>query len=206
MARDVLVLNAGSSSIKYQLLDMAARARLAVGQVERIGGEGTGRLVHHAHAGTDAPHEVAESFADHAQALDAILEAFKAAGPDLSTVDLAAVGHRVVHGGTRFRRPTLIDDAVLSEIRELGSLAPLHNPANATGIEVARRAFPNVPHVAVFDTAFHQSCPLPRTPTPCHVPGASSTRCAATVSTARRISTSRVGPRRCSVGLLRRRT
>ncbi len=159
MARDVLVLNAGSSSIKYQLLDMAARARLAVGQVERIGGEGTGRLVHHAHAGTDAPHEVAESFADHAQALDAILEAFKAAGPDLSTVDLAAVGHRVVHGGTRFRRPTLIDDAVLSEIRELGSLAPLHNPANATGIEVARRAFPNVPHVAVFDTAFHQSLP-----------------------------------------------
>jgi len=159
MARDVLVLNAGSSSIKYQLLDMAARARLAVGQVERIGGEGTGRLVHHVHAGTNAPHEVAQSFADHAQALDAILEAFKTAGPDLSTVDLAAVGHRVVHGGTRFRLPTLIDNAVLSEIRDLGSLAPLHNPANATGIEVARRAFPNVPHVAVFDTAFHQSLP-----------------------------------------------
>jgi acetate kinase len=157
MGRDVLVLNAGSSSMKYQLIDMARRERLAVGIVERIGGAGGGRLVHRP-AGA-APHAVEAPFADHAQALEAILSAFDAAGPDLRTRRPAAVGHRVVHGGTSFDQPTPIDDGMLQRIKALSPLAPLHNPANVTGIEVARLAFPDVPHVAVFDTAFHRTLP-----------------------------------------------
>ena len=157
MARDVLVFNAGSSSVKYQLIDLQRGERLATGLVDRIGETEEGELTHRPAQGP--PHTVRDRFADHAQALDAILAAFKAAGPDLSGIELSAVGHRVVHGGTRFDRPTLIDDAALAGIRELAALAPLHNPANATGIEVARKAFPDVPHVAVFDTAFHRTLP-----------------------------------------------
>jgi acetate kinase len=157
MARDVLVFNAGSSSVKYQLIGLEQRERLATGLVGRIGEDGEGELTHRPAHGS--PYKVRDRFADHAQALDAILGAFKACGPDLAGTDLVAVGHRVVHGGTRFDRPTLIDDAALATIRELTALAPLHNPANATGIEVARTAFPDVPHVAVFDTAFHRTLP-----------------------------------------------
>ncbi len=157
MAREVLVFNAGSSSVKYQLISLEQRERLATGLVGRIGEEGEGELTHRPAHGS--PRTVRDRFADHAQALDAILAAFKASGPDLGGIDLVAVGHRVVHGGTRFDRPTLIDDSVLAGIRELTALAPLHNPANATGIEVARKTFPDVPHVAVFDTAFHRTLP-----------------------------------------------
>ena len=157
MARDVLVFNAGSSSVKYQLIGLEQRERLATGLVGRIGEDAAGELTHRPAQGS--PYEVRGRFADHAQALDAILAAFKASGPDLAGTDLVAVGHRVVHGGDRFDQPTLIDDAVLADIRELTALAPLHNPANATGIEVARKAFPDVPHIAVFDTAFHRTLP-----------------------------------------------
>lgn len=157
MARDVLVFNAGSSSVKYQLIGLEQRERLATGLVGRIGEDAAGELTHRPAQGS--PYEVRDRFADHAQALDAILAAFKASGPDLAGTDLVAVGHRVVHGGDRFDQPTLIDDAVLADIRELTALAPLHNPANATGIEVARKAFPDVPHIAVFDTAFHRTLP-----------------------------------------------
>lgn len=157
MARDVLVFNAGSSSVKYQLIDLARRRRLATGLVDRIGEQGEGRFTHRPADGP--PIEAPGRFADHAQALDAVLAAFRDAGPDLAGVDLVAVGHRVVHGGTRYDRPTLVDDDVLAGIRQLAPLAPLHNPANATGIEVARKAFPDVPHVAVFDTAFHRTLP-----------------------------------------------
>jgi acetate kinase len=157
MARDVLVLNAGSSSLKYQLLDMERGERLTAGLVERIGDGHEGRLTHR--AGPGAEYRTTGRFADHGQALEAALEAFRKAGPDLASVDLTAVGHRVVHGGTRFARPTPIDGGVLDQIRELIALAPLHNPANIAGIEIARRAFPDIPHVAVFDTAFHQSLP-----------------------------------------------
>ncbi|HZP53344.1 acetate kinase [Actinocrinis sp.] len=157
MARDVLVFNAGSSSVKYQLIGLEQRERLATGLVGRIGENAAGELTHRPAQGS--PYEVRDRFADHAQALDAILAAFKASGPDLAGTDLVAVGHRVVHGGDRFDQPTLIDDAVLADIRELTALAPLHNPANATGIEVARKAFPDVPHIAVFDTAFHRTLP-----------------------------------------------
>lgn len=122
----VLVLNTGSSSVKYQLIETSTEQRLAGGVLEEV--------------------------ADHADALAAI-------GDDLSDATVDAVGHRVVHGGERFSEPTLIDDAVMAAVRELVPLAPLHNPANLLGIEQARRRWPDVPHVAVFDTAFHRTLP-----------------------------------------------
>ena len=156
-ALDVLVLNAGSSSIKYRLVDPRDRVRRAAGLVERIGDGEPGRLSHR--VGDDTPQEAERRFPDHDAGLKAILDAFAEYGPDLSEGRLAAVGHRVVHGGDHFARPTLIDDAVEKTIEQLAPLAPLHNPANLEGIRVARRAFPHVPHVAVFDTAFHQTLP-----------------------------------------------
>ena len=159
MTQAVLVLNVGSSSIKYQLLGFDGEGggeRRATGLVERVGGPG-GVLEHR--PADAAPYRREGAFADHRQALDAVLEAFRTAGPDLDAVPLAAVGHRVVHGGTEFTRATLVDEAVLGRIRELNPLAPLHNPPNLTGIEVAAAAFPGVPQVAVFDTAFHRTLP-----------------------------------------------
>ena len=158
MTRHVLVLNAGSSSLKYSLLggdDGGSREPLGSGLVERIG-EATGRLRHQGPPGTTT---VDRPVPDHAAALRAVLEAFAEQGPALSDVRLAAVGHRVVHGGDRFSAPTLVDDALVAAVTELVPLAPLHNPANLEGIAVARRQLPDLPHVAVFDTAFHQTLP-----------------------------------------------
>jgi acetate kinase len=129
----ILVLNSGSSSLKYRLFDGADS--VAAGLVERIG-----------EPGSRVP--------DHAAALDRV-----AAALDLPALALRAVGHRVVHGGDRFVAPTVVDDEVLAGIRALVPLAPLHNPANLAGIEVARALRPDVPHVAVFDTAFHATLP-----------------------------------------------
>ncbi|MEU1786305.1 acetate kinase [Streptomyces sparsogenes] len=134
----VLVLNSGSSSVKYQLLDMADGSRLASGIVERIG---------------EGP------VADHTAALKQVAEELTGQGLGLDSPALAAVGHRVVHGGTRFTEPTLITDEVVEEIEKLVPLAPLHNPANITGIKVARDLRPDLPQVAVFDTAFHATMP-----------------------------------------------
>ncbi|MEW9527766.1 acetate/propionate family kinase [Microbispora sp. NPDC049125] len=145
----VLVLNTGSSSIKYRLIDMASRRGVAGGLVERIG-EDHGVITHD---GVRAERR----FAGHEEGLAAVLAAFAEHGPSLDGV--AAVGHRVVHGGSRFVTPVVIDDAVERAIEELAPLAPLHNPANLEGLRVARRAFPGLPHVAVFDTAFHGTIP-----------------------------------------------
>lgn len=157
MARQVLVFNAGSSSLKYQLIDPGKRERAAFGLVERIGEQETGQLVHQVRGAE--PVRVTAPFPDHAAALAAILDAFARSGPDLDSGDLAAVGHRIVHGGTRFTEPVRLDDGVLDEIRQLIPLAPLHNPAGLAGVEVARKALPGLPHVAVFDTAFHHTLP-----------------------------------------------
>ncbi|TDD17437.1 acetate kinase [Nonomuraea diastatica] len=153
VAGRILVLNTGSSSIKYELIDVRTRERPARGLVERIG-EDEGRLTHHAGAGP--AYERQTRFPGHAEGLDAVMEAFETAGPELSPV---AVGHRVVHGGTTFTRAVLIDDAVIAAIERLAPLAPLHNPVNLTGVRVAREAFPGVPQVAVFDTAFQLTLP-----------------------------------------------
>jgi acetate kinase len=138
-ATRVLVLNSGSSSVKYQLLDMADRSRPASGMVERIGEEG--------------------GVADHAAALRQVARELDEQHLGLDSPALAAVGHRVVHGGTRFTAPTLITDDVVAEIEKLVPLAPLHNPANIAGIKVARELRPDLPQVAVFDTAFHATIP-----------------------------------------------
>ncbi|AUY49779.1 acetate kinase [Streptomyces sp. CB01881] len=152
----VLVLNAGSSSVKYQLIDMLDGTRLASGLVERIG-EAGGRLLHTPRGGERR--EAVQVFADHCAALKAVAEELAADGVGLDSPELAAIGHRVVHGGLRFTEPTVITDEVLREIRRLIPVAPLHNPANITGIEVARALRPDLPQVAVFDTAFHASMP-----------------------------------------------
>lgn len=152
--RPVLVVNAGSSSLKYQVLDAATGVTWASGLVEEIGGPGR---LSHTTGGETQRREVA--CRDHTQALDAAREALREHGPDLGELGLVAVGHRVVHGGPRFTEPVVVDDDVVAAIRELVPLAPLHNPANLAGILSARVTFPDVPQVAVFDTAFHQSLP-----------------------------------------------
>ena len=157
MSRSVLVVNCGSSSIKYQLVDADSERPLAKGLVERIGEQTS--LLHHTVAGSDAQVQREQPLADHEAGLRAVLAAFAEVGPSLADAGLAAVGHRVVHGGDRFADPALVDDDVVATIRALVPLAPLHNPANLEGIEVARRVFPDVAQVAVFDTAFHQTLP-----------------------------------------------
>ncbi|MFI1099302.1 acetate kinase [Streptomyces melanogenes] len=153
----VLVLNSGSSSVKYQLLDMADSRRLAVGLVERIG-EQTSRLVHTPLTGGDK-RELTGPIADHAAALKAVSEELAKDGLGLDSPELAAIGHRVVHGGLKFSAPTVITEEVMAEIERLVPVAPLHNPANITGIRTARSLRPDLPQVAVFDTAFHTTMP-----------------------------------------------
>ncbi|CUR57164.1 acetate kinase A and propionate kinase 2 [metagenome] len=155
MPGPILVLNAGSSSLKYQLVDPGTEEVLASGVVERIG-ESVGRLAHH--VGGER-FEVREQFSDHAAALAAAQEAFAAHGPQLAEAGLCGVGHRVVHGGDRFQEPTLLDDDVLDGIAEQNSLAPLHNPPALQGIRAARSLRPDLPQVGVFDTAFFASLP-----------------------------------------------
>ena len=138
--RVVLVINSGSSSLKYQLIEPDSASSLADGIVERIG-------------------EPSSPVADHAAALQLAFDQLSQAGIDLKTCGLAAVGHRVVHGGPTFYQPTVVDDAVITKLKELSLLAPLHNPPAVQGIEVARKLLPDVPHVAVFDTAFFHDLP-----------------------------------------------
>jgi acetate kinase len=149
----VLVLNSGSSSIKYQLFDERLQV-LATGLVERIGEE-IGHAAHHIAGSDEATIEDAR-VPDHAAGFATIVRALERAGVG---DDLGAIGHRVVHGGAEFTAPTVIDDHVLERIRAQVPLAPLHNPANLTGIEVATELRPELPQVAVFDTAFHAGLP-----------------------------------------------
>ncbi len=156
----ILVLNSGSSSIKYQLFDMGERKVLASGLLEQIG-EPTSRLAHRTCIGRDTMEEFAsaEPVADHDEGFQKIVATFEATGPIRDAGELTGIGHRVVHGGAEFQEPTLIDDQVIARIREQSALAPLHNPANLAGIEVALARSPDIPQVAVFDTAFHQTIP-----------------------------------------------
>lgn len=151
----VLVVNSGSSSIKYQLIDLAAEQRLATGLLQRIGHQ-DGQVRHESPAGR---HEAVEPIADHEAGIARVLDLFREHGPDLTEVGVVAVGHRVVQGGDRFREPVVVDDGVEQAIGELSALAPLHNGPNLASIRAARRAFPDLPHVAVFDTAFHHTLP-----------------------------------------------
>lgn len=162
----VLVVNSGSSSFKYQLLEVESERVLASGLVERIGeelGVTTHTVFFSAEAGEAAPaiekrtSERQAPIPNHAAGFQAMLDAFAIDGPSLTENPPVAVGHRVVHGGARFFEPTIITPLVEINIDDLSMLAPLHNPGALAGIVAARKAFPAVPHVAVFDTAFHQT-------------------------------------------------
>ncbi|NMR18945.1 acetate kinase [Cellulomonas fimi] len=151
----VLVINSGSSSLKYQLVNPVGGEAIAVGIVERIGeSDGSAR---HTFAGNRT--ERTGRIADHGDALRTVLDLFREVGPSLDAAQVVAVGHRVVHGGAVFAEPTIVDDDVLRTIEDLVPLAPLHNSPNLRGIQVARELLPDVPHVVVFDTAFFQTLP-----------------------------------------------
>lgn len=158
----ILVINTGSSSIKYQLFDMDHQKILASGLAEKIGEE-TGTLTHKTTRVDGETSEKVEeaTIADHREGLSRIVGLLvdPERGPIQRKSEISAVGHRVVHGGERFHSPTIIDDEVIKAIRENIPLAPLHNPPNLEGIEVARSIFPDAPQIAVFDTAFHQTLP-----------------------------------------------
>lgn len=153
--RSVLVLNSGSSSLKYQLVDADSEEALATGLIDRIG-EDYSNVTHTTAEGKTKREAVAK---DHTAAIRLMLDLFGELGPDLSHAGIVGVGHRVVHGGTRFLGPTIVTDEVEEEVAELSPLAPLHNPANLTGIQVARKLLPEVPHVLVADTAFFAGLP-----------------------------------------------
>jgi acetate kinase len=153
----VLVVNCGSSSIKYQLYSMPDRCVLAKGLVERIGEEASSLTFESA----DHQHRVAQTIPDHEEGMRLILQSLL--GSDDHALDdpheISAVGHRVVHGGEEFSGSVQIDQHVLASVDRFIDLAPLHNPANLTGIRAAMHALPDVPHVACFDTAFHATIP-----------------------------------------------
>ena len=155
---NILVINAGSSSLKYQLLDPESGVLLAKGLCERIGIDG--KFTYKAE-GKNTLDAVDIPMPTHSEAIQAVLDALadKDNGVISSMSEIGAVGHRVVHGGEAFNKSVLIDDAVLKAIEDCIPLAPLHNPANLTGIRACQKVMPGVPMVAVFDTAFHQTMP-----------------------------------------------
>ena len=155
MPKTVLVLNSGSSSIKYQLVDPASGHNLASGLVERIG-EPMGHI-HHRYSVKEV--DLNEPIANHEVGLRMVLDLFNEVGPPLEEAGIVAVGHRIVQGGRYFSGPAAVDERVERLIGELSALAPLHNPAALVGIKVAESLLPDIPQVAVFDTAFFQDLP-----------------------------------------------
>jgi len=152
----VLVVNAGSSSIKYQVVDMTDESVLAVGLVDRVGIPGS--TLKHEPAGKEAV-KINQDLPDHTAGMELVLKVL--ADPEYGVVksmdEIGAVGHRVVHGGEDFSESVVIDDAVIQVIKDCIDIAPLHNPPNLMGIKACQKLMPNVKHVAVFDTAFHQT-------------------------------------------------
>ena len=153
----ILVVNAGSSSLKYQLIDMDGEKELAKGLVERIGIEGS-RLKHSA---GEKKTEIVEEIPDHEAAAQLMLKILQDSefGVIRSTDEIGAVGHRVLHGGSAFTASVIVNDAAKQAIRDCFPLGPLHNPANLMGIEACEKVMKGTPQVAVFDTAFHQTMP-----------------------------------------------
>ncbi len=158
----ILVLNCGSSSIKYQLFNMKDEAVMASGLAERVG-EPLGRLTHNKFPDTEAQLTIVREapIPEHKDGIHMIIDLLtdEEHGVVNDASEISAVGHRVVHGGEHFQAPALIDDEVIRAIEETIPLAPLHNPANLMGIRVAQTLIPQAPQVAVFDTAFHQTMP-----------------------------------------------
>ena len=156
---NILVINCGSSSIKYRIFNLSDYTILASGLIEKIG-DSDSRLSHSWLKAENRNEQISESrpVPDHRNGFDWIVDVIAKTSSDRDST-LLGIGHRVVHGGEVFREPTLINDEVITAIQEVSSLAPLHNPANLVGIQVARERRPDVPQVAVFDTAFHQTMP-----------------------------------------------
>lgn len=156
---NIFVVNAGSSSLKYQLINADTEEVLAKGLCERIGLDG--RIKHEPLVGGKAVYDENVSLPDHSAAISAVIDLLmsESNGVIQSTSEIHAVGHRVVHGGENFSSSVLINDAVLAAIEECIPLAPIHNPANISGISACTKVMGNVPQVAVFDTAFHQTMP-----------------------------------------------
>ena len=154
----VLVINTGSSSLKYQLIDMTNENVLAKGVCDRIGLEHS--FLKHSKTGSE-PVIIEKDLYNHKVAVQEVLSALtdSTTGVISSMTEIAAVGHRIVHGGEKFKDSVIIDDKVMDAIKECVELAPLHNPANIIGIEACQQIMPNIPMVAVFDTAFHQTMP-----------------------------------------------
>ncbi|MCM1039554.1 MAG: acetate kinase [Roseburia sp.] len=155
---NILVINCGSSSLKFQLIDAATEEMIAKGLCERIGIEGS-QIVYQP-TGKEKV-ETVTPMADHTQAIRLVLDALtdKITGVVKSLSEIGAVGHRIVHGGEKFASSTLITDEVIKAITDCNELAPLHNPANLIGIAACKELMPETPMVAVFDTAFHQTMP-----------------------------------------------
>lgn len=156
----VLVINSGSSSIKYRVYDMSPETLLVSGHIERIG-DNTSVSIYRQHntSGDIVEHQENNPIPDHAAGLQHIVASLNDSGLLDSSGSLSAIGHRVVHGGEAFKTPTRINDSVMDGIRNMIPLAPLHNPANLSGIEAMHRLLPQVPQVAVFDTAFFHTLP-----------------------------------------------
>ena len=156
----ILVINAGSSSLKYQLIDMDTKSVMAKGLCERIGMDGS-NLQHTNVAANGEKNKIKSPMKDHGDAIQMVIDALvdEKIGSIKSMDEIDAVGHRVVHGGEEFTESCLITDAVLRGLEKCTPLAPLHNPPNIIGIEACRKIMPNTPMVAVFDTAFHQTMP-----------------------------------------------
>ncbi len=154
----ILVINAGSSSIKYQLIDMETETLLAKGQADRIGIEG-GNFKQKVEGRPDYKLDI--QMANHAEAVKLVLDTLtsKENGVIKSLSEISAVGHRVLHGGEKFSGSVIIDESVIAAIEECCELGPLHNPHNLTGIRACEKMMPGVPQVAVFDTGFHQTMP-----------------------------------------------
>lgn len=153
----ILVLNSGSSSLKYQLIDMTNEEVVAKGNFERIG-HGNSFVTHKV---GEEKHKIEHNVNNHEEAIKFVLEQFT--NPEYKVIDslseIDAVGHRLVHGGEKFASSVVINDDVIEKVKECSSLAPLHNPAGILGIEACKRLMPGVPMVGVFDTAFHQTMP-----------------------------------------------
>ncbi|MCS4784384.1 acetate kinase [Staphylococcus aureus] len=155
MSKLILAINAGSSSLKFQLIRMPEEELVTKGLVERIGLKDSIFTIE-----VDGEKvKTVQDIKDHVEAVDIMLDAFKKHNIINDINDIDGTGHRVVHGGEKFPESAAITDEVEKEIEELSELAPLHNPANLMGIRAFRKLLPNIPHVAIFDTAFHQTMP-----------------------------------------------
>ena len=178
----ILVINCGSSSLKYQLIDMQGEKVLCKGLCERIGMESS-MITHEANGNKATTPAI---FPTHTEAFAEVVK--KMTTGDGKVIDdvseINAIGHRVVHGGEKFQASCLITPEVIETLRELSPLAPLHNPAGILGIEAAKKVFGDIPNVAVFDTAFHSTMPPKLSCTPSRMNITRSTACAVTASTA----------------------